>query len=167
MSGLKDDLQRAKVGLIQVLEGATQLEQAATSVVQKVDAVIGHMTEPRTLERVAAAGIVAALEAAGCEVQAAAASFPRPASPPAPPRNVLRCRRHGEQPWQQTIVCTTCGRVFQVFNASAAHFAPEVCPCGVQLLPGPHVVRHSATPICTPCFTAIAATGGRAVRRTE
>lgn len=167
MSGLGDDLQKAKVGLFHVLEGATQLEQAATAVVQKVDAVAGHMAEPATLGRVAAAGIGAALEAAGREVKAAAARPPRPESPPAPPRNVLRCRRHGEHPWQRTIVCTACGRVFQVLHASAAHFAPEVCPCGVQLLPGPHVARHSATPICTPCFTGIAATGGRAVRRTE
>jgi hypothetical protein len=167
MSGLGDDLHKAKVGLFHVLEGATQFEQAATSVVQKVDAVAGHLAEPGTLGRVAAAGLSAALAAAGREVQTAAARPSRPASPPASPRNVVRCRRHGEQPWQRTIVCTACGRVFQVLNASAAHFAPEVCPCGVQLLPGPHVGHHSATPICTSCFTAIAATGGRAVRRTE
>jgi hypothetical protein len=162
MSGLGDDLKQAKVGLFQLLEGATQLEQAATSIVQKVEAVADHLTEPGTLGRVAAAGVGAVLEAAGREVQAAAARPPRPAS-----RNVLRCRAHGAQPWEQTIVCTACGRVFQVRNASAAHFAPAICPCGAQLLPGPHVARHSATPICTPCFTGIAASGGRAVRRTE
>ena len=33
MSRLGDDLQKAKVGLLHVLEGATQLEQAATAVV--------------------------------------------------------------------------------------------------------------------------------------
>ena len=168
MSRLGDDLQKAKVGLLHVLEGATQLEQAATAVVEKVDAVAGHLAEPETLGRVAAAGLGAALAAAGREVQAAAAKPPRPASPsPPPPRNVTGCRRHGEQPWERTIVCTACGRVFQVLYASAAHFAPEVCPCGVQLLPAPHVTRHSATPICTPCFTGIAASGGRAVRRTK
>ena len=167
MTRLGDDLQKAKVGLLHVLEGATQLEQAATAVVQKVDAVAGHLAAPETLGRVAAAGLGAALAAAGREVQAAAAKPPRPASPPPPPRNVTRCRRHGEQPWERTIVCKTCGRVFQVLNASAAHFAPEACPCGVRLLPAPHVARHSATPICTPCFTGIAASGGRAVRRTE
>ena len=167
MSRLGDDLQKAKVGLLHVLEGATQLEQAATAVVQKVDAVAGHLAEPETLGRVAAAGLGAALAAAGREVQTAAAKPPPPASPPPSPRDVTGCRRHGEQPWERTIVCTACGRVFQVLLASAAHFAPEVCPCGVQLLPAPHVARHSATPICTPCFTGIAASGGRAVRRTE
>jgi hypothetical protein len=171
MSRLGEDLQKAKVGLLHVLEGATQLEQAATAVVQKVDAVAGHLTEPETLGRVAAAGLGAALAAAGREVQAAAAKPPRPASPPPPPppppRNVTGCRWHGEQPWERTIVCTACGRVFQVLHASAAHFAPAVCPCGVQLLPAPHIARHSATPICTACFTGIAATGGRAMRRTE
>jgi hypothetical protein len=167
MSRLGDDLQKAKVGLLHVLDGATQLEQAATAVVQKVDAIAGHLAEPETLGRVAAAGLGAALAAAGREVQTAAAKPPPPASPPPSPRNVTGCRRHGEQPWERTIVCTACGRVFQVLHASAAHFAPEVCPCGVQLLPAPHVARHSATPICTPCFTGIAASGGRAVRRTE
>lgn len=167
MSRLGDDLQKAKVGLLHVLEGATQLEQAATAVAQKVDAVAGHLAEPETLGRVATAGLGAALTAAGREVQAAAAKPPPPASPRSPPRNVTGCRRHGEQPWERTIVCTACGRVFQVLHASAAHFAPEVCPCGVRLLPGLHVARHSATPICTPCFTGIAASGGRAVRRTE
>ncbi|MEO5727861.1 MAG: hypothetical protein ABI134_16230 [Byssovorax sp.] len=169
MSRLGDDLQKAKVGLLHVLDGATQLEQAATAVVQKVDAVAGHLAAPETLGRVAAAGLGAALAAAGREVQIAAATPPPPTSRPPrpPPRNVTGCRRHGEQPWARTIVCTACGRVFQVLDASAAHFAPEVCPCGVQLLPAPHVTRHSATPICTPCFTGIAASGGRAVRRTE
>ena len=169
MSRLGEDLQKAKDGLAHVLEGATQLEQAATAVVQKVDAIAGHLAESETLGRVAAAGLSAALTAAGREVQAAAAKPPRPASPPPPPppRNIIRCRQHGEQPWERTIVCTTCGRVFQVLHASEAHFAPEVCPCGVQLLPGHHVARHSASPICTPCFTGIAASGGRAVRRTE
>jgi hypothetical protein len=166
MSRFSDDLQKAKVGLLHVLEGATQLEQAATAVVQKVDAVAGHLAEPETLGRVAAAGLGAVLAAAGREVQAAAAKPPRPASSPPPPRNVTRCRRHGEQPWGRTIVCTACGRVFQVLNASAAHFAPEVCPCDVQLLPGPHVAHYSATAICTPCFARIATSGGRAVRRT-
>ena len=165
MSRLGEDLQKAKVGLLHVLEGATQLEQVVTAVVQKVDVVAGHLAEPETLGRVAAAGLGAALAVAGREVQAAAAKPPQPASPP--PRNVTRCRRHGEQPWERTIVCTGCGRVFQVLNASAAHFAPEACPCGVRLLPGPLVARHSATPICTPCFTGIAASSGRAVRRTE
>src|SRR5512132_2834600 len=169
MSRLGEDLQRAKVGLLHVLEGATQLEHAATAVVQKVDAVAGHLAAPQTLGRVAAAGLGAALAAAGREAQAAAAKPPPPASrPPAPPpRNVTGCRRHGEQPWERTIVCTACGRVFQVLQASAAHFAPGVCPCGVQLLPGPDVAQHSATPICTPCFTGIAASGGRAVRSTK
>lgn len=167
MSGLGDDLEKAKVGLLHVLNGATQLEHAATSVVQKVETVVGHLAEPATLGRVAAAGLSAALAAAGREVQAVAARPPRPEAPPTSPRNVVRCRRHGEQPWQRTIVCTACGRVFQVLNASAVHFAPEVCPCGVQLLPGPDVAHSSAAPICTPCFTAVAAAGGRAVRRTE
>jgi hypothetical protein len=165
MSRLGDDLNKAKVGLLHVLEGATQLEQAATAVVQKVDAVADHLAEPETFGRVAAAGLGAALAAAGREVQVAAAKPPRPASPS--PKIVIRCRRHGEQPWERTIVCTACGRVFQVLNASAAHFAPEACPCGVRLLPAPDVARHSATAICTPCFTGIAASGGRAVRRTE
>ena len=165
MSRLGEDLQKAKVGLLHVIEGATQLEQAATAVVQKVDAVAGHLAEPETLGRVAAAGLGAALAAAGREVHAAATRPPRPASSPTPARNVIRCRRHGEQPWERTIVCTACGRVFQVLQASAAHFAPEVCPCGVQLLPGRDVARYSAAPICTPCFAGIATTGGRAVRR--
>jgi hypothetical protein len=167
MSGLGDDLQKAKAGLFQVLEGATQLEQAATAVAKKVDAVASHLAEPATLGRVATASLGAAIEAAGREVTAAAARPPRPASPPTPPKNVIRCRSHGEQPWQRTIVCTACGRVFQVLHASAAHFASEVCPCGVQLLPGLRVARYSAAPICTLCFTGIAASGERAVRRTE
>jgi hypothetical protein len=166
-SGLGDDLQRAKVGLCHVLEGATQIEHAATAVAQKIDAIAGHLTEPETLGRVAAAGLGAVLAAAGREMQTAAARPPRPASSSTPPRTLLRCRQHGEQPWQRTIVCTACGRVFQVDHAAAAHFAPEVCPCGAQLLPAPNVARHSATRICTPCFTRIAATGGRAVRRAE
>ena len=164
MSGLGDDLQKAKAGLFQVLEGATQLEQAATAVAKKVDAVASHLAEPAMLGRVATASLGAAIEAAGREVTAAAARSPRPATPP---KNVLRCRRHGEQPWQRTIVCTDCGRVFQVLHASAAHFAPEVCLCGVQLLPGREVARFSAAPICTPCFAGIAASGGRAMRRAE
>lgn len=167
MSGLGDDLQKAKAGLLHVLEGATQLEQAATAVAKKVDAFADHLAEPAMLHRVASASLDAAIDAAGREVKAAAARPPRPASPPKPPRNVLRCRRHGEHPWQRTIVCTACGRVFQVLHASAAHFAPEVCPCGVQLLPGLRVARYSAAPICTPCFTGIAENGGRAVRRAE
>lgn len=167
MSKLGDDLQQAKAGLLQVLEGATQLEQAATAVAKKVDAVASHLAEPATLGRVATASLGAAIDAAGREVMAAAARPPRPASPPTPPTNVIRCRSHGEQPWRRTIVCTACGRVFQVLHASAAHFAPEVCLCGVQLLPGLRVARYSAAPICTLCFTGIAATGGRAVRRTE
>jgi hypothetical protein len=165
MSGFGDDLKKIKVGLLHVFEGATQIEQAATTVLQKVDAVADHLAQPATLERVAAASLGAAIEAAGREVNTAAARPARPETQAAAAKNVLRCRRHGEHPWQRTIVCTTCGRVFQVLHASAPHFAPEVCPCGVQLLPGQHVARYSAAPFCTPCFTGIAANGGRAVRR--
>jgi hypothetical protein len=167
MSKLGDDLQQAKAGLFQVLEGAAQLEHAVTAVAEKVDAVAGRLAEPATLGRVAAASLGAAIEAAGREAKAAMSRPPQSKSPPTPPKNVLRCRSHGEQPWQRTIVCTACGRVFQVLHASTAHFAPEVCPCGVQLLPGLRVARYSAVPICTLCFTGIAATGGRAVRRPE
>jgi hypothetical protein len=167
MSGLGDDLQKAKAGLFQVLEGATQLEHAATAVATKVDAVANHLAEPATLGRVATASLGAAIDAARREVTSAAARPPRPASPPTAAKNVLRCRRHGEHPWQGTIVCTACGRVFQVLHASAAHFAPDACPCGVQLLPGLRVARYRAAPICTPCFTGIAESGGRAVRRAE
>jgi hypothetical protein len=167
MSGLDEDLKKAKDGLVQLLTGVTQIEQATTTVVQKIEAVAGHLAEPGTLGRVAATGLGAALEAAGREVQAAAAQPPRATAPrPPPPSNVLQCRRHGEKPWQRTIVCTACGRVFQVLHAAAAHFAPEVCPCGVQLLPGLDVA-YSAAPICTSCFTGIATSGGRAVRRTK
>ncbi len=164
MSGLGDDLLKAKAGLLQVLEGATQLEQAATAVATKVDAVANHLAEPATLGRVATASFGVAIEAAGREMKVAAT---KPAPPESPPPNVIRCRRHGEHPWQRTIVCTACGRVFQVLDASAAHFAPDVCPCGVQLLPELRIARSSAAPICTLCFTGIAASGGRAVRRTE
>jgi hypothetical protein len=167
MSGFGDDLQKVKVGLLHLFEGATQLEQAATAVLQKVDAVAAHLAEPATLERVAAASLGAAIEAAGREVSAAAARPVRPNSQSTQLKNVIRCRRHGAHPWQRTIVCTTCGRVFQVLHAWAAHFAPEVCPCGRQLLPGQHVAQYSAAPICTPCFTGLAASGERAVRRTE
>ena len=167
MSGFRDDLEKLKVGLVHVFEGATQLEQAATTVAQKVDAVADHLAQPATLERIAAASIGAALEATGLEVNAAAARPTRPDTPPTLAKNMIRCRRHGAHPWRRTIVCTTCGRVFQVLHASAAHFAPEVCPCGVQLLPRQHVASYSAAPICTPCFAGLAANGGRAVRRTE
>jgi hypothetical protein len=165
MSGFGDDLQKIKVGFLHVLEGATQLEQAATTVAQKVDAVADHLAQPATLERVAAASLGAALKAADREVNAAAARPARPDAQPTRAKNVIRCRRHGAHPWQRTIVCTTCGRVFQVLHAAAAHFAPEVCPCGAQLLPAPHVAPYSAAPICTLCFTGLTATGGRAVRR--
>ena len=167
MSGFGDDLQKIKVGLLHVLEGATQLEQAATTVAQKVDAVADHLAQPATLERVAAASLGAALEAAGREANAAAARPARPDAQTTPAKNRIRCRQHGAHPWQRTIVCTTCGRVFQVLYPSAAHFAPEVCPCGVQLLPGQHVTPYSAAPICTVCFTGLAANGGRAVRRAK
>ena len=165
MSGFSDDLNKIKVGLLHVFESATQLEQAATTVMQKAEAVADHMAAPATLERVAAASLSAAIDAAGREVNAAAAGPARPDAPASRAKNVIRCRQHGAHSWQGTIVCVACGRVFQMLRASAARFAPEVCPCGAQLLPGPHVAPYSGAPICTPCFTGLAAAGGRAVRR--
>lgn len=156
-----DDSRDLFDGLRQVLAGADQVRRAAPSVLGAIDQVVEQLVDPATVQRVAAAGLGAVAQALGDEARAAAAR-PHPAAP-----NHLPCRRHGEQPYEGTLVCTAegCGRVYQVRDAGGAHFAPAICPCGVQLLPGPGA-QHSGKGICSVCAKNIWAKGERAVRRT-
>ena len=66
----------------------------------------------------------------------------------------LRCSTHGELPWELTICCSACGRVYQAVRdgtefvplCQGAVRAPEICECGRNL------PKDTARAICTPCF---------------
>ena len=78
---------------------------------------------------------------------------------------LLRCRTHGKAPWRLTIVCATCGRVYQAVPegqtfepiCAEAVRASEFCVCGDRLPNG------SARAICTACFKERAAAAGGGV----
>ena len=75
---------------------------------------------------------------------------------------LIQCDDHGSEPWQRTVMCNKCGRVYQVVREAeafvpicpAARRAPERCDCGAKLAGG------SAVPICSGCFAELAAAGG-------
>jgi hypothetical protein len=172
MSARRDDDLRTGLGaLVQVLEGVGELERAARSVLTNADTIAAHVGDPATIGRIAAAGLGAALHAVRQEVQAAATT-PRLVATTGPATdgarsNVLRCRTHGVLPWTGTIVCWRSGHVFQVLDRTAPRFASNDCPCGLRLMPGASGETFSAEPICSGCFVGIAASGGRAVKRTR
>lgn len=76
----------------------------------------------------------------------------------------LLCAKHAPdgKRWYGDICCKDCNRVFQTADEATAHFAPEVCPCGVRLMPISDVERallgvvegpdYSARAICHECF---------------
>lgn len=76
------------------------------------------------------------------------------------------CKRHGIHRWAHTIVCTCCGRVYQLENSQMPRYAPAACECGVRLLPPakPDGQPFSGEQICSVCYVDIVADGGIAQR---
>jgi hypothetical protein len=67
----------------------------------------------------------------------------------------VTCDEHGKKPWGGEIVCIKCERVFTTRDASLPTHAPEVCPCGVRLMPeriASPEGSYSARVCCSECF---------------
>ncbi len=68
----------------------------------------------------------------------------------------LTCPTHGKMPWNGTVVCGTCVRPYQLVDEHAAHYAPEICVCGVRLVPvSKDEQESSAMPVCAKCFEGL------------
>lgn len=73
----------------------------------------------------------------------------------------LYCDTHGPTPWELTIMCMKCERVYQAVRAGeefkpicdGAKAAPEHCECGARLPIGV-AGGGTARAICTSCFKA-------------
>ena len=169
MTGILDDFFE---GVAEVFRGGRKATRAAGAAADRVDVVLDHVLDEKTVTRVVQAGVGAAVEAAGEEIKAAASK--PPGSSPRRARECLgiACSKHGNQPWSEwrkTLVCGAegCGRIYQTQNAHGARFAPAICACGARLLPpaAPDGKPSSAEPICSTCFDEIGAGSGRATRR--
>jgi hypothetical protein len=68
----------------------------------------------------------------------------------------ITCRTHGRQRWNGEIACNRCERVFATNNATLSTHAPDVCPCGVRLMPTPgrKFDQFSARMCCSECFAS-------------
>lgn len=80
----------------------------------------------------------------------------------------LRCDTHGRIPWQLTIACGGCGRIYQIVPdgqvftplCPGAVPAPAKCECGKRLPPEPGVPGGGVfwgRPVCTDCFKNLVA----------
>jgi hypothetical protein len=71
----------------------------------------------------------------------------------------LSCKTHGPHPWDATVVCDTCDRVWRLHNVGQKH-AEQAPPTGPFCTCGAPLVRSAATPgreaaaraICEECF---------------
>jgi hypothetical protein len=65
----------------------------------------------------------------------------------------LTCGTHGKTEWHGTICCAKCKAPYQTEDGTAPHYAPEICSCGVRLMPESKLSkRFSARAICDECF---------------
>lgn len=66
----------------------------------------------------------------------------------------LHCAEHGTEEWQGDIVCDACGQVFQTKDEAAPRYAPEVCLCGLRLMPTKRAfLEFTGRPVCSGCAT--------------
>jgi hypothetical protein len=158
MSRIDKDLGERISRLLQVVQGLDRAFQAADGIVERVDQMASHLSDPGTVDRVVRAGVDALVDRASREIRNAAQHAH-------PGELLLTCGKHGRRPWAGTIVCGACGRVSQVIDPTAARFAPPVCACMRILLPVPRGDPGTALPICSVCYGPIAAGSGFAVRR--
>ena len=62
---------------------------------------------------------------------------------------VVDCSSHGDTIWEGDIVCADCGRAFVL--AEDEEPVPDICPCGVRLLPKHNGEKFSARAVCRFC----------------
>jgi hypothetical protein len=67
---------------------------------------------------------------------------------------MLFCDTHGSTPWNGTVVCEECERVYSTHDEKLPTHAPIVCACGAQLMPDRAARKQefSARAVCSPCF---------------
>lgn len=68
----------------------------------------------------------------------------------------IKCGRHGRERWRGHIVCEGCDIHYQTHDEHAPSYAPEVCACGLRLMPSTEDPREpfSARPVCPSCTLA-------------
>ncbi len=81
---------------------------------------------------------------------------------------VLVCNAHGRTDWRGTIHCSECNAVYQMATEAHPLFAPQICVCGVRLVPDKHQEKggvFSCRAICQRCYDIAIAFGGKYVEQ--
>ncbi len=71
----------------------------------------------------------------------------------------IPCPVHGPRKWHGHVMCTGCGRLYQIEDPSKPRFPPKACACGAAFLDASGAIlpdlNAKLRPFCYACFRRV------------